>query len=128
MKKNYRYLIVDDEPDVIRIVRFFLEDSGCKPDQLYDAYSAQECVEKIEEVKPDMVILDVMMPGKDGLWACAVIKSRPEFEKVKVVLYTALPEDEIRLKAKLCGADGFMQKGIGYTEFIDYLDSFRQVD
>jgi|GEM_PF-3400967 CheY-like chemotaxis protein len=105
-------LIVDDEPRIIELVKLQLQQAGFKPENLHVASGAQECVEKLSSgLKADLVILDIMMPGKDGYWAIGAIKTMAGLEKVRVIFYTAMPEDEVRRSCMLYGADGYVLKG-----------------
>jgi CheY-like chemotaxis protein len=107
-----KVLIVDDEPGIIKLVKLQLQQAGFKPENIYEAAGAQECVEKLSSgLKADLVILDIMMPGKDGFWAIGAIKTMAGLEKVRVIFYTALPEDEVRRSCRLYGADGYILKG-----------------
>ena len=93
-------LIVDDETSIIKLVKLQLQQAGFKPENLHEASSAQACVEKLSSgLKADLVILDIMMPGKDGYWAIGAIKTMAGLEKVRVIFYTALPEDVVRRSA-----------------------------
>jgi DNA-binding response OmpR family regulator len=88
MTKKY-ILVVDDDPDLVETVAMMLESKGCEVGMAYDGVEGEE---SIKQRRPDLVILDVMMPRKDGYVLCAELKSNPETRNIPVVLLTAVGE------------------------------------
>ncbi|VBB44085.1 Response regulator receiver domain protein [uncultured Desulfatiglans sp.] len=88
MAKHY-ILVVDDDPDLVETVAMMLESKGCEVGRAYDGVEGEE---SIEQRRPDLVILDVMMPRKDGYVLCAELKSKDETKDIPVVLLTAVGE------------------------------------
>lgn len=88
MSKNY-ILVVDDDPDLVETVAMMLESKGCEVGKAYDGVEGEE---SIRQRRPDLVILDVMMPRKDGYILCAELKADPETRDIPVVLLTAVGE------------------------------------
>lgn len=88
MSKKY-ILVVDDDPDLVETVSMMLESKGCEVGMAYDGVEGEE---SIKQRRPDLVILDVMMPRKDGYVLCAELKSSPETRNIPVVLLTAVGE------------------------------------
>ncbi len=80
-------MVVDDHPDLVEIVRLTLEGKGFN---VRCAYSGKELLAALEKQKPDLIILDVMMPEMDGLEVLARLKSAPETSSIPVVLLTAM--------------------------------------
>ena len=80
-------LVVDDDPDLVDAVSMKLESEKFSVDKAYDGVQAWE---KIKEEKPSLVILDVMMPKKNGYELCDEIKNDPEYKDITVVLLTAV--------------------------------------
>lgn len=80
-------LVVDDDPDLVEMVTMKLETSDYRVAKAYDGIEAWD---KIKEEKPDLVLLDVMMPRKDGYVVCDEIKKDPEYQDIKVILLTAV--------------------------------------
>ena len=101
-------LVVDDNPDNAHIIRDYLEARGYP---ITVAYNGDEAVKAFEEVKPALVLLDVMMPGRDGWQVCRDIKQHPTLGKhVRVVMVTALDDWVNKRQALQTGADDFVEK------------------
>ena len=88
MSKKY-ILVVDDDPDLVETVAMMLESKGCEVGKAYDGVEGEE---SIKQRRPDLVILDVMMPRKDGYVLCAELKANPKTHDIPVVLLTAVGE------------------------------------
>jgi len=88
MSKPY-ILVVDDDPDLVETVAMMLESKGCEVGMAYDGIEGEE---SIKERRPDLVILDIMMPRKDGYVLCAELKADSETQDIPVVLLTAVGE------------------------------------
>ena len=88
MAKNY-VLVVDDDPDLVETVAMMLESKGCEVGRAYDGVEGEE---SIKERRPDLVILDVMMPRKDGYVLCSQLKADADTRDMPVVLLTAVGE------------------------------------
>jgi len=86
---NPYILVVDDDPDLVETVAMMLESKGCEVGRAYDGVEGEE---SIKERRPDLVILDVMMPRKDGYVLCAELKAEEETREIPVVLLTAVGE------------------------------------
>lgn len=86
MAKNY-ILVVDDDPDLVETVAMMLESKGCEVGRAYDGIEGEE---SIKERRPDLVILDVMMPRKDGYVLCSELKADADTQDMPVVLLTAV--------------------------------------
>ena len=111
-----RVLLVDDHPITRRGLREILEDSGGF-EIVAQAGDGVEAVSAAEETRPDVVIMDVMMPKKDGVEACRdIIDLLPD---TKVLMLTASTEDDAVTEAIAAGASGFVQKYTGNNELVD---------
>ena len=86
---NPYILVVDDDPDLVETVAMMLESKGCDVGRAYDGVEGEE---SINERRPDLIILDVMMPRKDGYVLCGELKSKDETREIPVVLLTAVGE------------------------------------
>ncbi|MEJ2025754.1 MAG: response regulator [Deltaproteobacteria bacterium] len=86
---NPYILVVDDDPDLVETVAMMLESKGCEVGRAYDGVEGEE---SIKERRPDLVILDVMMPRKDGYVLCGELKAKDETRDIPVVLLTAVGE------------------------------------
>ena len=80
-------LVVDDDPDLVEMVSLKLESKGFRVAAAYDGVEAWE---KIKAEKPDLMILDVMMPRKDGYKVCDEVKHDPKYQDIKIILLTAV--------------------------------------
>ena len=89
MKTMKKILLVDDDPDFVEGARMVLEKSDF---EVVTASSGKECLERIKEEKPDLIILDIMMPKKSGFEVCKELKSNIEYNGIPVVMLTALKQ------------------------------------
>jgi len=111
-----KILIVDDEEQLRELVVVTLEDEGY---ELHEAADGNEAVEVAKEVKPDLVILDVMMPGKVGYQVCEEIKADPETEHAYVIFLSARGRALSEMTGKKKGGDAFMTKPFEPRELLD---------
>ena len=88
MPKKY-ILVVDDDPDLVETVAMMLESKGCEVGRAYDGVEGEE---SIKDRQPDLIILDIMMPRKDGYVLCAELKHNDQTRDIPVVLLTAVGE------------------------------------
>lgn len=102
-----KILIADDEDNIRELVMISLEDEGFS---LYEAVDGNEAVRKAKEIKPDLVILDVMMPGKIGYDVCEEIKSNPETSQTFVIFLSARGNPLAERTGKSKGGDDYMTK------------------
>ena len=101
-------LVVDDNHDNADIVRQYLEAKGYP---VSVAHSGEEALSLFESVRPSIVLLDVMMPGRDGWEVCRVIKQHPTLGRaVRVIMVTALDEFQDKREALQLGADDYVEK------------------
>lgn len=101
-------LVVDDNLDNAEIIRSYLEIRGYP---ITVATNGEEALALFETVKPALVLLDVMMPGRDGWEVCRIMKAHPELGKaVRIIMVTALNELEDKREALQTGADDYVAK------------------
>lgn len=105
-------LVVDDEPRYVRLMEANLISEGFKVLKTYDGQSA---VELVADKQPDLVLLDVMMPGLDGFGACERIR---EFSSVPIIMVTAKGEEQDRVHGLDVGADDYIVKPFSATEML----------
>lgn len=106
---GYRILLIDDEDDILEFVKYNLERDG------YEVFTAPDGAVGLEtalEVKPHLILLDMMMPVMDGLETCRAIRSRPELKDVMVVFLSAVGNEETQLQGYESGADDYIGKPI----------------
>ncbi|HWP58744.1 MAG TPA: response regulator [Candidatus Acidoferrales bacterium] len=106
-------IVVDDNPDIVNIVKTILEGKGYN---VMCAYSGAELFTKLKERKPDLIILDIMMPEMDGLEVLTRLKSVPETAALPVILLTAKVQYEDVLGGYKLGADYYITKPFTSTQ------------
>ena len=109
MNNKKKILIADDEPDIIEILKFNLVAEG------YDVFTAKNGIEAIDKAKlhkPDLLILDIMMPGKNGMEVCTQLRMLPDFKKSLIIFLTAINDDSTEVKGLESGADDYLTKPI----------------
>jgi signal transduction histidine kinase len=105
-------LIADDEPDMLRFLKTQLQ-RDC---QILEAVDGNQAVEKALQFMPDMILLDMMMPEKDGLQVCRELRGKTPTERIPIVLLTARADEETKLAALEAGASDFLTKPFSTTE------------
>jgi DNA-binding response OmpR family regulator len=109
---NVKILVVDDEPRYVRLIEANLTSEGY---QVIKAYDGQQALTAISEQQPNLVLLDVMMPGLDGYETCERIR---EFSCVPVIMVTAKGEERDRVRGLDLGADDYIVKPFGASELL----------
>jgi len=114
-------LVVDDDPDLVESVTMKLESNNFRVTKAYDGVEAWE---RIKEDRPDLIILDVMMPRKDGYAVCAEIKKDDQYKDITVVLLTAVCDAVTTTKythfgGKTTLAEDFISKPIDLDKLMD---------
>lgn len=110
-------LIVDDEPDILLVAATRLEAAG------YDTAAAsdgREALALLHRRRPDLVLLDLRMPGLDGYEFCRMVKSDPDLDRMPVVLFSASSSraDSLKEKCLALGADGYLAKPFTSSELL----------
>ena len=107
MSKSARILVVDDDPEIVTMLSARLTKRGYKVSTANDGHRALELAKR---EKPDLVLLDVMMPGKSGWEVARALKQDPVTEGVKIVMLTAIGEKTNEITAPIYGADAHVDK------------------
>jgi CheY-like chemotaxis protein len=116
MDNEKTIMVVDDNPDIITIVRTILEGKGFN---VLSASGGAECLEVLKTQKPDLIVLDIMMPEMDGLEVLTRLKAMSELANVPVVLLTAKVQYEDVLGGYKLGADYYITKPFTSTQLIN---------
>jgi two-component system alkaline phosphatase synthesis response regulator PhoP len=120
MNPSIKILIADDEPDILEILKFNLEAEGFI---VYTAKNGVEAIEKAKVNKPDLIILDIMMPVKNGIDTCQQLRSMPEFKNTIITFLTAISDDITEVKGLETGADDFIKKPVKPAVLISKVNS-----
>lgn len=114
-------LIVDDEKDLVDLMAVMLEVQGFT---VIKAFSGEEALAKLREKKPDIVLLDVMMPEMSGYEVCQKIKNEDQYKMIPVIFVTAKAQLEDQKKGREAGADGFITKPYEYSQLLQEIQKF----
>jgi len=108
-KKHIKILLVDDEPDILEIVGYNLSSEGYK---VFTAENGAEALKIAKKEKPQLIILDVMMPEMDGIEACEKLRANPDLSETIITFLTARGEDYSQMAGFDAGADDYINKPI----------------
>ncbi|HUN23174.1 MAG TPA: response regulator [Anaerolineales bacterium] len=122
--QDNKILIVDDEYSNRDIMSQFLAMEGF---QLFMAVDGEDAMQKLQEVQPDLVLLDILMPRLNGYEVCRRIKDNPETVFVPVIMITALRGTDEKIKSAEVGADDFLTKPFNYIELVTRVKSLLRV-
>jgi two-component system cell cycle response regulator len=112
---KFKILIVDDEPLNVKLLAAML------PSDQYDtvcAYSGEEALKIVTDLPPDLILLDIMMPGLTGYEITRILKSDPDSQDIPIVLVTAFGGSDSEIKGLEAGADEFLNKPVNKTELL----------
>jgi DNA-binding response OmpR family regulator len=113
--EKMKVLAVDDEPNILMSIEFILEMEGY---QVYLARDGEEALEVAGRVRPDLVLLDVNMPRKDGYEVCRILRENEQLAKTKVIMLTAKGQTLERKKGLEVGADEYVTKPFSADELL----------
>lgn len=105
----HKILLVDDEPDVLEFIGYNLKKSGY---QVHTTQNGRDAIEKAKEMKPHLILLDVMMPEMDGIETCEEIRKDPEMQNTIIAFLTARGEDYSQIAGFEAGGDDYITKPI----------------
>lgn len=111
-----KILIVDDEPNIVVPLQFLMEQNGY---QTLVAQSGEEALEAISKEEPDLVLLDIMLPGIDGFEVCEIVRLKPEWRHIRIIFLTAKGRDVDIAKGMVLGADEYITKPFSNQQIID---------
>ncbi|MEG4961935.1 MULTISPECIES: EAL domain-containing protein [unclassified Microcoleus] len=117
-------LVIDDEPDNFDVIETLLNDRDYK---LHYAASGQEAIDSLNLFEPDVILLDVMMPGMDGIEVCQRIKAMPKWEALPIVMVTALTTKTDLARCLTAGADDFISKPVNRLELTARVRSMLRI-
>jgi two-component system alkaline phosphatase synthesis response regulator PhoP len=117
-------LIVDDNPQNVELLQAFLE---ALPVKIVTASDGIEALDKVAEHKPDLILLDIMMPRMSGFQVCRKLKGDPKTRDIQVLMVTALNELGDIEQASECGTDDFVSKPVNKFELLTRVKSLLRV-
>jgi two-component system, sensor histidine kinase and response regulator len=121
---TYSILVVDDEPDNFDVIQSLLHD---KSYQLHYAISGEHAIASLDKFNPDVILLDVMMPGLSGIEVCKQIKTISQWKAVPIVMVTALSAKEDLARCLAAGADDFLSKPVNGLELSARVNSMLRI-
>ncbi len=121
MGTNKKILIVDDEPSIVLSLEFLMKKAG------YDVVTAgdgKQGLDRVASERPDLVLLDVNMPGMNGYEVCQAIRENPEWGDTRVIMLTAKGRDVEREKGLAMGADNYITKPFATKDVVAVVEEF----
>jgi len=123
--KGRKVLIADDEPDIIEILKYNLEKEGYT---VITAKDGNEALDKARLTQPDLIVLDMMMPMKNGMEVCEILRAQTAFKDTLIMFLTALSDEATQLKGFSTGADDYVSKPVSTNVFVSKVNAlFRRV-
>ena len=110
-----KVLLVDDEPDIVELLRYNLESEGYA---VQTALNGKDALKSAKTWHPDLVVLDIMMPGMDGVEVCMQLRQLPEFKNTVITFLTARGEDYSQIAGFEAGADDYITKPVRPKVFV----------
>ncbi|TAH05356.1 MAG: DNA-binding response regulator [Sphingobacteriales bacterium] len=125
MDQKGKILIADDEPDIVEIISYNLKLEGY---EIFTARDGDDALQKAKVHKPDLIILDVMMPYKNGMEVCKILRSQPQFNQTLIIFLTALSDEFSHVKGLEFGADDYLSKPVSPKVLVTKVNSlFRRI-
>jgi len=124
MEKTKKILIVDDEADMRTLLAVRLEISNF---EVIEAKDGEEGLEKAKKEKPDLIVLDLMMPKISGFEVCRMLKFDDNFKAIPIIVLSALGEQHEKDKAVQCGADAYFIKPFDLSLLITKIESLLKI-
>ena len=116
-------LIVEDEPAIVRALSFLLSRANF---DVRVARDGEEALEAIEEDCPTLVLLDVMLPKRNGLEVCEIIRANPAWNDLRIIMLTAKGREVEREKGMALGADDYVTKPFSTRELVERVKTFLE--
>lgn len=111
-----KILIVDDEPNIVLALQFLMEQNNFEVDI---ASSGEAAIEAIMRIVPDLILLDIMLPGIDGYEVCEIVRLNPKWKHAKIIFLTAKGCDVDVAKGMLLGADAYIVKPFSNAQVVE---------
>lgn len=125
MNTHGKVLIADDEPDILEILKYNLEKEGY---QVSTAKDGNEALDKARQYQPDLIVLDMMMPKKNGMEVLELLRLQSAFKDTLIMFLTALNDEGMQLRGFSTGADDYVSKPVSTNVFVSKVNAlFRRV-
>jgi Response regulators consisting of a CheY-like receiver domain and a winged-helix DNA-binding domain len=126
MNPKGKILIADDEPDIVEIIRYNLVKEGY---EVITAGNGDEAIQKARLSQPHLIILDIMMPRKNGVEVCEILRSQQAFKDTVIVFLTALNDEVSHIKGLETGADDYISKPVSPKILVSRINAiFRRIN
>ncbi|AKD03208.1 response regulator transcription factor [Pontibacter korlensis] len=122
---NYKILVVDDDPDIVELLQYNLTREGY---EVTSAENGKKAIDVAIQIKPDVILMDVMMPILDGIAACRQLRELGDFRNTHIIFLTARSEEFSEVAAFDAGADDFITKPIKPRALLSRLAAFARRD
>lgn len=123
--KGKKVLIADDEPDILEIISYNLRQEGY---ETILAKDGEDALQKVKIFKPDLVILDIMMPHKNGMEVCRILRQDLQFAQTLILFLTAVSDEETHIKGLEYGADDYISKPVSPKVLVSKVNAlFRRI-
>lgn len=118
-----KILLIDDELDLVKAVTVRFKASGY---ELIPASDGEEGVDKAQEFRPDLILLDIIMPKMDGYEVCKALKANPKTKNIPIVIFTATGQRDLEERCMAAGAAAVIKKPFETTELLELVNKFLQ--
>jgi two-component system, OmpR family, alkaline phosphatase synthesis response regulator PhoP len=124
--KGKKILVADDEPDIVEIIQYNLAKEGY---EVVTAKDGDDALQKARSTNPDLIILDIMMPKKNGVEVCEILRSQPSFKNTLILFLTALNDEGSHIKGLETGADDYISKPVSPKVLVSRVNVlFRRIN
>lgn len=118
-----KVLLVDDEPNILVAIEFLMEQNGFIVEK---AFNGQEALQKANDFQPEIIVLDVMMPGMDGFEVARILRNTPSFLEVKIIFLTAKGTEADKINGYSKGGDIYLTKPFDNEELITVVSELAE--
>lgn len=117
---NYSILVTDDDPSLRYIMRFGLSRSGMT---VYEAVDGLDALKKVEQYRPHVILMDIMMPDMDGITTCRLLRQNPSNDGIPIIMLSASSKDNVVDECYKAGASGFLHKPVPLADLLKTVEN-----
>jgi CheY-like chemotaxis protein len=118
-------LVADDNPQILELLEAYLEPLRLR---ILTARDGQETLDAVASHRPDLILLDIMMPRRSGFEICRILKQDPQYREIPIIMVTALNEVADMERARESGADHYLSKPVNKLELLERVREFLNRD